>query len=80
MNASNANRDSKPKNFASDFSRPSALPTAALFQRSQANPFLDLTSDEYLDSIKDEWTRRVDAEIETLVDGMSDLVTIASVC
>ncbi|KAF8999370.1 hypothetical protein BDZ89DRAFT_1051276 [Hymenopellis radicata] len=36
-------------------------------------------SAEYLDNIENEWIKRVDTEIETLVDGMVDLVSLASV-
>ncbi|KAI0694385.1 hypothetical protein C8T65DRAFT_666811 [Cerioporus squamosus] len=61
-----------------DVSRPSALPTAALRQR-QTQPLLDQNSDEYLDAIEEEWNRRVDVEVETLVDGMVDIVALAGV-
>ena len=62
-----------------DVSRPSALPTANLFQR-QPQPLVDQNSDEYLDAIEEEWNKKVDVEIETLVDGMADIVSLASVC
>ena len=61
-----------------DVSRPSALPTAKLLQR-QAKPSVDQNSDEYLDAIEEEWNKRVDVEIETLVDGMVDIVALAAV-
>ncbi|KAJ8521324.1 hypothetical protein ONZ45_g1970 [Pleurotus djamor] len=65
-----------------DVSRPSALPTANLLKRqrnisSQAS--IDQNSDEYLDSIEEEWNKKIDMEVETLVDGMVDLVSLASV-
>lgn len=63
-----------------DVSRPSALPTATLHQRSAANALVDQNSDEYLDNIEEEWNKRLDAEVEVLVDGMVDIVSLASVC
>lgn len=62
-----------------DVSRPSALPTATLLQRGISQAFIDQNSDEYLDSIEEEWNKKVDLEVETLVDGMVDLVGLASV-
>ena len=61
-----------------DVSRPSALPTAKLLQRP-SQPTIDQNSNEYLDAIEEEWNKRVDVEIETLVDGMADIVSLASV-
>ncbi|KAI9062189.1 hypothetical protein FKP32DRAFT_1593765 [Trametes sanguinea] len=61
-----------------DVSRPSALPTAKLLQR-QTQPLVDQNSNEYLDAIEEEWNKKVDVEIETLVDGMTDLVSLASI-
>ncbi|RPD56899.1 hypothetical protein L226DRAFT_491205 [Lentinus tigrinus ALCF2SS1-7] len=61
-----------------DVSRPSALPTAKLLQR-QTQPSIDQKSDEYLDAIEEEWNKRVDVEIETLVDGMVDIVALAAI-
>lgn len=64
----------------SDVSRPSALPTANLLQRNTASqPLIDQNSAEYLDAIEEEWNKKVDMEVETLVDGMVDLVSLASV-
>lgn len=74
-----------------DVSRPSALPTANLQphrtailsqqqqQQHQHSSSVDQNSTEYLDAIEEEWNKRVDMEVETLVDGMVDLVTLASV-
>ncbi|TBU42302.1 hypothetical protein BD309DRAFT_866648 [Dichomitus squalens] len=61
-----------------DVSRPSALPTAKLLQRP-SQPTIDQNSSEYLDAIEEEWNKRVDVEIETLVDGMADIVSLASI-
>ncbi|KAK1222884.1 hypothetical protein PQX77_014306 [Marasmius sp. AFHP31] len=61
-----------------DVSRPSALPTATLLQRGIPLAQVDQNSSEYLDGIEEEWNKRVDAEVETLVDGMVDLVGLAS--
>ncbi|KAF9495521.1 hypothetical protein BDN71DRAFT_1589642 [Pleurotus eryngii] len=65
-----------------DVSRPSALPSANLLQRQRniaAQASLDQNSDEYLDTIEEEWNKKIDNEVETLVDGMVDLVGLASI-
>ncbi|KAF9234125.1 surfeit locus protein 5 subunit 22 of mediator complex-domain-containing protein [Melanogaster broomeanus] len=63
-----------------DVSRPSALPTATLHQRSTITQALvDQNSDEYLDAIEEEWNKKLDAEVEILVDGMVDIVSLASI-
>ncbi|KAL9714249.1 hypothetical protein Ac2012v2_002559 [Leucoagaricus gongylophorus] len=62
-----------------DVSRPSALPTANLQRAVTSQSFVDQNSAEYLDAIEEEWNKRVDMEVETLVDGMVDLVTLASI-
>ncbi|KAI9567345.1 hypothetical protein HD554DRAFT_2108990 [Boletus coccyginus] len=62
-----------------DVSRPSALPTATLHQRNAANALVDQNSDEYLDNIEEEWNKKLDAEVEVLVDGMVDIVSLASI-
>ena len=64
-----------------DVSRPSALPTAKLGNKSHAssNSLLYMDANEYLDNFQEELNKRVDTEIETLVDGMVDLVDLASV-
>ncbi|KZV65523.1 hypothetical protein PENSPDRAFT_586721 [Peniophora sp. CONT] len=61
-----------------DVARRAALPTANLGQRA-APRVADENSDEYLDNIEEEWNKKVDAEIATLVDGMLDLVNLASI-
>jgi mediator of RNA polymerase II transcription subunit 22 len=63
-----------------DVSRPSALPTAKLLQRPTFNQALvDQNSDEYLDAIEEDWNKKLDVEVEVLVDGMVDIVSLASV-
>ncbi|KAF9048504.1 hypothetical protein BJ165DRAFT_1402413 [Panaeolus papilionaceus] len=65
-----------------DVSRPSALPTANLLHHrtaAAAQPALDQNSAQYLDAIEEEWNKKVDMEVETLVDGMVDLVGLASI-
>jgi len=62
-----------------DVSRPSALPTAKLLYRGPAQPLVEQNSAEYLDAIEEEWNKKVDLEIETLVDGMVDFVSLASI-
>jgi len=69
----------RPTEFKTDFARTAALPTASLFQRAQANPQLDVDSETFLANIEEEWNKKVDTEVETLVDGMVDLVAIASI-
>lgn len=63
----------------SDVSRPSKLPTANLLPKGAAPPAADQNSVEYLDAVEEEWNKKVDVEIETLADGMVDLVNLASV-
>jgi len=63
----------------SDVSRPSKLPTANLLPQGLAPPAVEQTSAEYLEAVEEEWNKRVDVEIETLADGMVDLVNLASI-
>lgn len=62
-----------------DVSRPSALATANLRNAQTKKAAVDQNSEEYLEQIEDEWNKKVDVEVETLVDGMVDLVSLASV-
>ncbi|KAI5990132.1 hypothetical protein EDD15DRAFT_1182049 [Pisolithus albus] len=63
-----------------DVSRPSALPTAKLLHRPALDQALvDQNSEEYLNAIEEEWNKRLDAEVEILVDGMVDIVSLASI-
>ena len=63
-----------------DVSRPSALPSARLRpSASQSQSIFEQSSDEYLDFIEEEWNKKIDVEVETLVDGMVDIVNLASV-
>ncbi|KAL5485894.1 hypothetical protein ACEPAI_6937 [Sanghuangporus weigelae] len=63
-----------------DVSRPSALPSARLRpSASQSQSIVDQNSDEYLDLIEEEWNKKIDVEVETLVDGMVDIVNLASI-
>ncbi|KIM58352.1 hypothetical protein SCLCIDRAFT_10256 [Scleroderma citrinum Foug A] len=63
-----------------DVSRPSALPTAKLFRRPAPNQALvDQNSEDYLNAIEEEWNKKLDAEIEILVDGMVEIVSLASI-
>ena len=63
-----------------DVSRPSALPSAKLRSKpSQAQALSEQSSAEYLDAVEEEWNKKIDVEIETLVDGMVDIVNLASV-
>ena len=64
-----------------DVSRPSALPSATLrpLVASQQPHSDQKSSSEYLDAIEEEWNKKVDMDVETLVDGMVDIVALASV-
>ena len=63
-----------------DVSRPAALPNARLKgTESQSEALINQTSDEYLDFVEEEWNKKIDVEIETLVDSMVDIVNLASV-
>ena len=66
--------------FESDVSRRSGLAraTIALNPRAQQQQQLaEQPSDEYLDAVEAEWNKRLDGEVETLVEGMAELVDIA---
>ncbi|KAG8906676.1 hypothetical protein FRB99_006377 [Tulasnella sp. 403] len=65
--------------IATDFARPSALPTASLRTNQQRNQQQELTSDEYLQQLEEEWNRKIDEQIEILVHNMVDLVDIAKI-
>ncbi|EAU85676.1 hypothetical protein CC1G_10948 [Coprinopsis cinerea okayama7 len=64
-----------------DVSRPSALPTANLRvnRTISQQPLIDQSSAEYLENVEEEWNKKVDVEVETLVNGMVDLVNLASI-
>ncbi|KAH7106427.1 hypothetical protein BKA62DRAFT_295072 [Auriculariales sp. MPI-PUGE-AT-0066] len=66
-----------------DVSRRSGLARATLAHgpraQQQQQALLDKPSDEYLDAVEAEWNKRLDAEVEVLVDGMNDLVAIAAI-
>lgn len=63
-----------------DVSRPAALPNARLRTAvSQSKALVNQTSDEYLDLVEEEWNKKIDVEVETLVDSMVDIVNLASV-
>ena len=64
--------------FKTDALRPSALPSAAIRPRNEVQQ-PELTSEQYLNLVYEEWNKKVDVEVETLVDGMVDLVSIAAV-
>jgi len=61
-----------------DVARRAALPTANLGHR-HAQHAADENSNDYLDRVEEEWNEKVDVEIQTLADGMVDLVNLASV-
>jgi hypothetical protein len=64
--------------FKTDALRPSALPSAAIRPRNEGQQ-PELTSEQHLNQVYEEWNKKVDIEVETLVDGMVDLVSIAAV-
>jgi mediator of RNA polymerase II transcription subunit 22 len=67
------------KKLQTDVSRRAALPTGSLFNRNQQQTEVAVNSETYLANIEEEWNKKIDAEVEVLVDGMVDLVEIASV-
>ncbi|KZT39090.1 hypothetical protein SISSUDRAFT_1061381 [Sistotremastrum suecicum HHB10207 ss-3] len=65
-----------------DVSRPSALPTAHIGSRSSlvaSRNLSELDSGAYLDLIEEDWNKRVDTEMDVLVESMVDLVGIAAI-
>jgi hypothetical protein len=74
--------DGDTNEYKSDVSRPSALPTARLraAQSSSATAAdSEQSSEQYLDAAEEEWNRKIDAELDVLVEGMQDLVALAEV-
>ncbi|KAL1682582.1 hypothetical protein EV122DRAFT_287191 [Schizophyllum commune] len=66
--------------YTGDVSRPSALPSANFLQRfNTKDAAAEQNSSEYLDGIEEEWNKKVDTEVGTLVDNMVELVGLASV-
>ncbi|BGP20242.1 hypothetical protein JCM10213_008951 [Rhodosporidiobolus nylandii] len=78
---------SKPSAAQSDFRRRTVLPSTLHNLRVSSSPAAGsagalgegLTSDEYLDKVEEELNRRVDADVESLVDGMRELVGLAKI-
>lgn len=67
------------KGKQSDVSRPAPLVTGQLRANQQHHqPEADVSSEEYLAAVEEEWNKKIDIEIETLVNGMSDLVGMAA--
>ena len=61
-----------------DVSRPSALPSANLVPRANNTALgganqAEQTSREFLSATEEEWNRKIDVELEALLDGMVDL-------
>ncbi|KAE9390863.1 hypothetical protein BT96DRAFT_889004 [Gymnopus androsaceus JB14] len=59
-----------------DVSRPFALPKATLLQINITQAPVDQTV-KLRRIFREEWNKKVDLEVETLVDGMVDLVGLA---
>lgn len=70
-----------PRQINTDVRRRTVLPTTlqnlAHLSASSAN---ELPSNEYLDKIEEELNRKVDADMDMLVDGMAELVKLSQVC
>ncbi|EJD49644.1 hypothetical protein AURDEDRAFT_59336 [Auricularia subglabra TFB-10046 SS5] len=64
-----------------DVSRPAALARATLgpSAHAQQKALLEQPSDAYLDAIEEDFNRRLDGDVEVLVEGMGDLVALAAV-
>ncbi|GAA5879785.1 hypothetical protein JCM1840_001896 [Sporobolomyces johnsonii] len=63
-----------------DVRRRTVLPTTLQNLRSTASSAaaeLDLPSDEYLDKLEEELNRKVDQEVEGLVEGFKELIALA---
>ncbi|CAE7212897.1 unnamed protein product [Rhizoctonia solani] len=71
-----ANPASSGSTFQTDARFRTALPTASL-KSSITVPQVD--SETFLQNHEEEWNRLVDAEVESLAEGMADLVGIASI-
>lgn len=65
--------------FQTDALRPGALPSASLRVRAGEEQTIEQSSDEYLDNMYEDWNKKVDQEIDTLVEGMTELVKIAAI-
>ena len=63
--------------LTTDVARRTALPTTSA--KRAAPRVADENSDAYLDGIEEEWNQKVDVEMQTLAEGMVDLVKLASV-
>ncbi|CAE6432058.1 unnamed protein product [Rhizoctonia solani] len=72
----NPSSSSSAPQFQTDARFRTSLPTASL-KSSITVPQVD--SETYLQNHEEEWNRLVDAEVESLAEGMADLVGIASV-
>lgn len=73
--------------FQTDVRRRTALSTSANALRplgaaasaSDTDEGAGVTSDEYLRAVEEEVNRSIDRDVETLVDGMGEIVALASV-
>lgn len=60
-----------------DYARPSALPTASLRNVQQAEQ--DVNSETYLQQLEEDWNRKIDEQVEVLVNNMMNLVEMSKV-
>lgn len=66
--------------IATDFARPSALPTANIRSNQQRSAAAaDVNSEEYLSRLEEEWNLKIDEQVLILVNNMVDLVDLAKV-
>ncbi|KAG8913016.1 hypothetical protein FRC00_003240 [Tulasnella sp. 408] len=66
--------------IATDFARPSALPTANIRSNQQRSAAAaDVNSEEYLSRLEEEWNLKIDEQVLILVNNMVDLVDLAKI-
>ncbi|KAG8953221.1 hypothetical protein FRC04_002631 [Tulasnella sp. 424] len=66
--------------IATDFARPSALPTANIRSSQHgAAAALDINSEAYLSQLEEQWNLKIDEQVQILVNNMVDLVDIAKI-
>jgi len=63
------------RQFDTDVSRPAGLRTNL---RQPQRAIDDSESGKYLDDVQEDWNRRVDTEVQTMVDGMVDMIELAA--
>lgn len=71
-----------PKQRQSDVRRRAVLPTTLQnlkLAAAQSEPTTQLAADDFLDKMEEELNRKVDADVDALVEGMAELVKVHQV-